>query len=97
MGHTALSPDQRKFELDVIPTKVQAEVLAKIHDGDRIVVARGGRGFVGERGDQSVNADLVRQLLIRDWMNAPGYPLFDPPERGRLTERGQHVLRRYRA
>jgi hypothetical protein len=83
------------YELDVLPSRREAEVLRRLRSGDRIVVV-GGSGYAFERGLDRLRAYLVRSLLNQQWISppCPDGPLFGVPTDGRMNLRGSHALRR---
>ena len=69
--------------------------MQAVFDGDRVVIARGGNGFVGEQSDKLVSANVVKARLARQWLIEPAYPLFGDYRAGTLTVRGQFALNRF--
>ena len=85
------------YQLDAMPTRQQAAMLPRIEDGDRIVAAPSGKGFVWERGPGGPHHAVINSLINNQ---SPGRtsdgPLFGEDHQGRLTVRGQFTLIRYR-
>jgi hypothetical protein len=87
------------YALDVLPSDSEARTLRQLRDGDRILVARDGRGFVWERSPAKLRRYLVEAILDRVWASppCPDGPLFGEPEDGTLNLRGSCALQRYEA
>jgi hypothetical protein len=85
-----------RFDLDLTPSGRQLAVLRRLDEGDRVLVARGGRGYAWERTDASVDATTGRRLVDNQWLVRPDYPLFGSSSSGRLTERGRAAFARSR-
>jgi hypothetical protein len=83
------------YELDVVPTRKQVRVLQQVLEGDRILLAIGGRGYRWERAGGSVPAYLVKSLINNRWVEEPLYPLLGPATAGGIPERGRHAVDRY--
>ena len=81
------------YALDVLPSDNEAKILRQLHDGDRILTARDGRGYVWER-----SPGKLRRYLV-DWISPPhpAGPLFGEPEDGTLNLRGSYALFRWKA
>jgi hypothetical protein len=89
--------DPRAYELDIMPTCAEAEILQQIHAGDRLVRSTSGKAFVWERGAARLYQGHVFRCLANQWVlpPCPDGPLFGDQHDGRLTVRGEHALIRY--
>ena len=83
------------YLLDQIPTPAMARVMQRLYDGDRIVLARVGKGYCWQGSDTPVPAMVVKALVARQWIVAPDFDLFGERQSGRLTVRGEHDLNRF--
>jgi hypothetical protein len=89
--------DPRSYDLDLMPTNAEAEILQQIHAGDRLVRSTSGKAFVWERGAARPHQCHVYRCLANQWVlpPCPDGPLFGGQHDGRLTVRGEFALVRY--
>ena len=80
------------YLLDKIPTPAMAGVMQRLYAGDRIVLARVGKGFSWQGGDNPVPSGTVKALAARQWIVEPDLDLFGDRHSGRLTTRGEYAL-----
>jgi hypothetical protein len=87
------------YALDALPSDNAARILRQLRAGDRILTARGGRGYVWERSPAKLRRYLVEAILDKAWASppCPDGPLFGEPTDGTLNLRGSHALRRFEA
>ena len=86
------------YTLDVLPSDREAAILRHLRDGDRILIARDGRGYVWENSPGKLRRYLVEAILNKRWACPPYHgPLFGEPTDGTLNLRGSYALRRYEA
>jgi hypothetical protein len=87
------------YTLGVLPSTREAAILMQLRDGDRILAARDGRGFVWERSPAKLRRYLVEAVLNKHWATppCPDGPLFGEPTDRTLNLRGSHALRRFEA
>ena len=83
------------YLLNQIPTSTMAKVMQQLYDGDRIVLARVGKGYSWQGSDNSVSPQTAKALVARQWIVAPGLDLFGERHSGRLTSQGEHALNRF--
>jgi hypothetical protein len=85
------------YALDVLPSDNEARVLRQLRSGDRILVARDGRGYVWERSPGKLPRYLVEAILGKHWASppCPDGQLFGTASDGTLNLRGSHALRRH--
>ena len=53
------------YLLDQIPTPAMARVMQQLYAGDRIVLARVGKGYCWQGSDNSVLSAIVKALVAR--------------------------------
>ena len=87
------------YTLDVLPSDQEAAILRRLRDGDRILIARDGRGYVWENSLDKLRRYWVEAILNKRWtcQPHPDGPLFGEPTDGTLNLRGSYALRRYEA
>jgi hypothetical protein len=85
---------RRRQLLDVLPTKLQGQLLARVADGPDLAKMPDGTFRVRQTGEK-LSPRTVQSCFARQWIDhLPGFPLFDPPVR--LTQRGRAALWRMR-
>ncbi len=57
--------------LDVLPSDREAAILRRLRDGDRILIARDGRGYVWENSLGKLRRYLVEAILNKRWACPP--------------------------
>jgi hypothetical protein len=87
------------YVLDALPSDREARVLRQLRDGDRILTARDGRGYVWEGSPAKLRRYLVEAILDKHWASrpCPDGPLFGEANDDCLNLRGSHALQRYEA
>ena len=61
------------YVLDVPPSDREAALLRRQRDdGDRVLIARDGRGYVWERSPAKLHRYLVEALVYKGWITPPG-------------------------
>jgi hypothetical protein len=70
------------YVFDVLPSAKETAILRQLQSGDRILVARDGRGYVWERSPGKLRRYLVKAVLNKHWASPlPRRPDIRRPDR----------------